>query len=361
MNISNTINAFITLGKFLRQFSTISFFENAQLAEVNNKFRENFEMHIKLASEYNAWFTEEFIRYSLKAISQVLDENHIMSWLSAYPKIEKYQNAYKRIGIVMPGNIPLAGFHDMISTIFSGHILYGKMSSKDNKLFPILKEILCYLNPELELRINFHEQTFQAIDAVIATGSNNSSRYFEYYFGKYPNIIRKNRNSVAILTGNESNDELRKLADDIFLYFGLGCRNVSKLFLPKSYDPALFLKLFEDYSYLYNHNKYANNYEYQKAIFLIDRVVHLDNGFLLVKEDLNYSSPVGVLYYEKFDSYGDLKNRLIRDKELIQCVVASDGIIDGAIRFGETQNPHLWDYADNIDTLKFLINLYKKL
>jgi len=360
VNISAKIVAFSILGKFFNQFSSISFLENKEISGLNEIFRKSFENDIKEAAVYNPWFTEEFIRYSLKSISSSLLEKKISQWIMNYPEIEEISGNQKRIGVVMAGNIPLAGFHDMISTIFSDHIFHGKMSSKDNKLFPIIKKLLCQINPEFEEKIYFSEDPLKNIDAIIATGSNNSSRYFEYYFGKYPNIIRKNRNSVAIITGNESKEELKKLADDVFLYFGLGCRNVSKIFIPVGYDPVEVLKNFEDYSYLYNHNKYANNYEYHKAIFLVDKVEHLDTGFLLLREDSNYSSPVGVIYYERYKSPNDIKTRLIRDKELVQCVVDSDELIPGAVRFGESQQPELWDYADNVDTLKFLFNLYKK-
>ncbi len=293
------------------------------------------------------------------SISSSLEEKKLRIWLEAYPEIEKINSDNKRIGLIMAGNIPLVGFHDVISCIFSGHKLLGKLSSKDDKLFPLLKEILCTLNPDLEDKIGFTDQFLKNIDAIIATGSNNSSRYFEYYFKKYPNIIRKNRNSIAVITGDENREDLRKLADDIFLYFGLGCRNVSKLFFPEGYDPASIISHFEPYSYLYNHNKYANNYDYYKAIYLVNLIAHFDSGFLLLKEDYSYSSPVGVVYYEFYKSIDALKNKLEQDENLIQCIIAKEGLLDGTINFGESQLPEFWNYADNRDTLKFLINLYK--
>ena len=359
-HITLTVNAFVKLGKFINQFSSIGFLRNNDLYELNDKFEESFTRQIKDAAIYNPWFTEEFIRYSFGSIVSSLEEEKILRWLSYYPELHREFSHKKIIGLVMAGNIPLVGFHDVISVVLSGNILLAKLSSKDDKLFPVLREVLCHVYPALETVIEFSDRPLRNIDAVIATGSNNSSRYFEYYFGKYPHIIRNNRNSAAVLTGSESKRELEKLADDIFTYFGLGCRNVSKIFLPKDYDPAIFLEQFEGYSYLYNHNKYANNYNYHRAIFLIDRVQHLDNGFMLLKEDKGYSSPAGVLYYERYDNIEDLRIKLNNDSDKIQCLIASDGIIEGSLPFGESQHPDLWNYADNVDTLKFLINLYKK-
>ena len=347
------------LGKFLKQFSSVSFNSDRDISDLNEKFAESFNLQIKQAEIHNPWFTQEFIRYTLESIALSLEEDKLNKWLKKYPELLENHSDQKRIGLVLAGNIPLVGFHDMVSIIFSGHTFQGKLSSKDNKLFPILKEILCHINPEMLKTINFSVSPLKDIDAIIATGSNNSSRYFNYYFGKYPNIIRKNRNSIAILNGNESNVELRKLADDIFIYFGLGCRNVSKIFIPEKYDPVTFLSCMENYSYLYNHNKYANNYDYQKAVYLIEQIDHLDTGFLLTKEDSGYSSPVGVVFYERYDSQERLKSKIKNDNELIQCIISSNGFIEGSVNFGESQRPDLWDYSDNVDTLKFLINLYK--
>jgi len=360
LGVSADINAFVDLGKFFYQFSSVSFLERNEIAGLNKLFRKPFENGIKQAAINNPWFTEEFIRYSLYAISTSLAGNKINQWIDNYPDSSERIRTPKRVGVVMAGNIPLAGFHDMITTLMSGHILFGKISSKDNQLFPIIKEILCHLNPENDERIHFAEEPLRNMDAIIATGSNNSRRYFEYYFGKYPHIIRKNRNSVAVIHGNEPKEVLKKLSDDVFLYFGMGCRNVSKIFIPAGYDPVELLNSFEDYSYIYNHNKYYNNYQYHKAVFLVNKVPHLDTGYVLLKEDLNYSSPVGVIYYENYTSVAELKKKLIHDKELIQCIVESDNQIPGAIPFGESQHPELWMYADNIDTLKFLLNLCKK-
>ena len=341
MDITANIEAFSILGKFLQQFSTVSFNENQELDDLNRNFRDSFNNQIRQSHIYNPWFTEEFVRYAITSISSSLERKKILKWLEAYPEIKKLNGKNKKIGLIMAGNIPLVGFHDVLSCVFSGHELLGKLSSKDDKFFPFLKEILCYLNPEMEEKMNFTDQILKNIDAIIATGSNNSARYFEYYFSKFPNIIRKNRNSAAIITGDETADDLRNLGNDIFLYFGLGCRNVSKLFFPEGYDPSSIISYFDHYSYLYNHNKYANNYDYYKAIYLVNMIQHLDSGFLLLKEDFSYSSPAGVLYYEFYKSLDSLKNKLDKDKNLIQCVVAKKGLLEGTVNFGESQFPEL--------------------
>jgi hypothetical protein len=353
-------DVFITLGRFLRQFSPAGFSEDKELGEINRKFEVRFEDAIRLAEIHNPWFTAEFIRHAFMSLSFSLTGNKIHEWMSAYPELGSLNGTPKKIGIIMAGNIPLVGFHDLISTMFTGHEVLGKMSSKDQILYPVIKDLLCFLNPYFGQKIILSAEPLKDIDAIIATGSNNSARYFEYYFRKYPHIIRKNRNSAAIIHGSETKEQLKKLGDDIFLYFGLGCRNVSKIFLPAGYDPVMLLSSFENYSYLYHHNKYANNYQYHKAIFLVDKIHHLDTGFLLFREDKAYASPVGVLYFEFFGSEPEMRNRISNDHELLQCVVESDRHIPGSVPFGKSQLPELWDYADHIDTIEFLIKLYKK-
>ena len=259
----------------------------------------------------------------------------------------------------MAGNVPMAGLHDFICILMSGHRFKGRLSSKDDKLLPALSEILVHIEPELHHHIHLTNDKLKETDAIIATGSNNSGRYFEYYFGRQPNIIRRNRNSAAILTGKESPPDLKRLADDVFLYFGLGCRNVSKLFLPKAYDITSLLRNFEKYSFLGYHNKYANNYDYQKAVYLINRIPHSDTGFLLVRGNESLSSPIGCLHYEYYEDKGTLQELLEEEKDNIQCLVSEYVHIPGIIKFGATQDPMLWDYADNIDTMEFLIKLVK--
>ncbi|MBY0487316.1 MAG: acyl-CoA reductase, partial [Flavobacteriaceae bacterium] len=204
--------------------------------------------------------------------------------------------------------------------------------------------------------ITFTDGKLENFDAVIATGSNNTARYFEFYFKDKPSIIRKSRNSVAVLTGNETHDDLVNLGEDIFRYFGLGCRNVSKLFVPKGYNfDAFFKAIYEQKDVIY-YEKYANNYDYNKAVFLMSNFKLLDNEFLTIKEDTSYASPISSIFYEYYDAVDDIKNQLEKDAEQIQCIV-SKNVIENSIPFGQTQKPNLWDYADNVDTLAFLLEI----
>jgi hypothetical protein len=232
----------------------------------------------------------------------------------------------------------------------------AKLSSNDKTLLPFLAEYLISVEPEFKNYIEFTDGKLENFDAVIATGSNNTARYFEYYFGKYPNIIRKNRNSAAILTGNETKEELKNLADDIFTYFGLGCRNVSKLYIPENYDFEAFFKGMFSWKEIIHNHKYINNYDYNKAVYLMDSFPLLDNEFMLLKEDTAFSSPISVVFYEKYNSLEDLSKELEEQSENIQCVVSKAGI-NNEIPFGKAQNPELWDYADRIDTVEFLLKL----
>jgi len=334
--------------------------EDSGIGEINELYAKPFLSAIKEAEIYNPWFTRDFMLHSFSAISDMLQEEKLRLWIEQYPELKNNAGNKLNVGIIMAGNIPLVGFHDLLSVCFSGHRAVVKMSSKDEKLLPVVYKVLCHYDPRFSESVKLLTEPLKNIDAVIATGSDNSSRYFDYYFGKYPHIIRKNRNSAAVLTGNETVGDYRKLADDIFLYFGMGCRNVSKLFLPKDFNIPHMLDNFETYSYLYNHNKYANNYDYYKAIYLVNLMKHLDTGYLLMKEDTAYSSPVGIVYYEYYDSLALLKTRLKEDNDKIQCLVSIPGLIENSTGFGKSQTPQLNDYADNADTLKFLLNLYKK-
>lgn len=351
MNIQEHIRCFTALGNF---FSLVTGeIKNNETA--NNTKLLTFLKQIENTELFNPWFTRENIIFSLRNWAAVLTEINLLKW------IEKQDsgsfNKLKRVGVVMAGNIPMVGFHDMLSVLVTGNIFIGKLSSKDDFLLKAVSDFLIHLNPEYEKRIVWEEKKLTGIDAVIATGSDNTSRYFEYYFGKYPNIIRKNRNSVAILSGKETADDFRALAEDIFVYFGLGCRNVSKLFVPEGYDFTLFFQSVEHWNYLANHNKYANNYEYNRAIYLVNLVPHLDNGFLLVKEQDSISSPISVMFYEYYKDFEILKERINFDIDKIQCVVGASDSINGMVGFGKSQHPQLWDYADNIDTIEFIISL----
>ena len=350
MYLEQRINAFIKLGGFLSQFSNNTILKKNNI-EHNDLFFDGFKHQIKLAQEHNGWFTKKNVLFAIEGWSNLLIESNINQWLDNY-KFNSIEP--KKVAIIMAGNIPLVGFHDFISVLISGHSVLVKQSSNDKHLLPYLAKYLEYIAPELKGNIEFTEGKLNDFDMVIATGSNNSARYFEYYFKGKPSIIRKNRNSVAVLTGNETEEQLKALSEDIFRYYGLGCRSVSKLFVPKNYNFDAFFKAMYNWHPIINQAKYANNYDYNKAVYLMSEFDMLENGFLMIKEDESYSSPIATLFYEYYDSENELKNKIELDKEQIQCIVSS-GFIDSEIQFGQTQKPQLWDYADGIDTLEFLL------
>ncbi|WP_396167364.1 acyl-CoA reductase [Flavobacterium sp.] len=345
-------NCFIALGKFLSQFSLDNSAKNPSVVN-NDLFYEDFLKLIDLSQSHNGWFTPNQVHFAIESWAEALTEENINLWLSKYD-FSTVQP--KTIALILAGNIPLVGFHDFLSVIISGHKVLVKTSSNDQKLLPFLAKYLISIHPELENYITFTEGKMEGFDAVIATGSNNTARYFEYYFKDKPSIIRKSRNSVAILTGNETSDDLANLGEDIFRYFGLGCRNVSKLFVPKGYNfDAFFQAIYEQKDVIY-YEKYANNYDYNKAVFLMSNFKLLDNEFLTIKEDTSYASPISSVFYEYYEDVNEIKNRLEMDAEQIQCIV-SNGITENSIPFGQTQKPNLWDYADNVDTLEFLLGI----
>ena len=260
----------------------------------------------------------------------------------------------------MAGNIPLVGFHDFMSVLISGHSFAGKPSSRDTILLKTISEILIRIKPEFESRIHLSRNNLADCKGIIATGSNNTYRYFEHYFGKRPHIFRKNRNGIAIFSGTETPDQLRGLAEDVFVYFGLGCRNVSKIYIPAGYDFTGMMEAFEPYRHLADHHKYANNYNYQKAILEMSSTPYIDNGFLILQEHTAISSPVGTLYYEYFSSKEDLASLIGEKTEEIQCTVSGTDFTPDALPVGTSQRPELNEYADNMDTILFLINLGKK-
>lgn len=345
-------NCFVELGHFLSQFNENKTIKKEAIKN-NDSFFEKFNDLIQLSQSHNNWFTPENVFFAIQSWAEALTDENLSTWLSNYT----FENtAPKKIGLVLAGNIPLVGFHDFLCVLISGNHALIKTSSNDQHLIKFLANYLIALDERLKERITFIEGKLEGFDAVIATGSNNTARYFEYYFGSKPNIIRKNRNSVAVLTGNESQEELEALGEDIFRYFGLGCRNVSKLFVPKNYNFDAFFKGMFVHKDIIEYEKYANNYDYNKAVYLMSLFQILDNGFMTIKEDTNYASPISSVFYEYYESLEDVKKRLEADQELIQCVV-SNGVIEHSFPFGQAQHPKLWDYADNIDTLHFLNNL----
>ncbi len=352
-NLQNRIDAFVKLGQFLDQFSSEKAAKNETVFN-NDLFYDAFSHQIKLAKENNTWFTNENMYYAISQWSQGLTGDNLKKWISSYQIKER--STPKNIVIIMAGNIPLVGFHDFLCVLIAGHRVLVKQSSNDRHLLPMIAKYLEHATPELKGKIQFNEGALENFDAVIATGSDNTARYFEYYFGNKPNIIRKNRNSIAILNGNETLDDLKALGEDIFRYYGLGCRNVSKLFVPKDYNFDTFFTAMYDYRDILLSNKYQNNYDYNKAVYLMSQFKLLENGFLMLKEDKSYGSPIATLFYETYKSNEDLLQKLDTDQDKIQCIVANN-FSKNAVSFGQTQCPMLWDYADGIDTIEFLAKI----
>lgn len=352
MTLETKKSVFVELGKFLSQFSEGASERKSDVL-YNDIFFDDFEKLIHLSQSHNGWYTPEQVYFSIQSWAEALTVENITKWLSAY-EIDQNNDNSKTVALILAGNIPLVGFHDFLSVLITGYSALIKTSSNDQHLLPFLAKYLIAVDENFKDKITFAEGKLENFDAVIATGSNNTARYFEYYFKDKPSIIRKNRNSVAILTGKETNEELENLGEDIFRYFGLGCRNVSKLFIPKDYSFDAFFQAMFKYQDVIHYEKYANNYDYNKAVFLMSNFKLLDNGFLTLKEDTSYASPISSVFYEYYENLEELEKRLQDDIDQIQCIVSND-LIQNNIPFGETQKPQLWDYADNVDTITFLL------
>jgi hypothetical protein len=334
MNLEARIRAFTELGEYLK----------------TDIYKEA-EKELNMATLVNPWFTMENIDKSLNTWSEQLKVDMLVAWIKPY-KLKEISMP-KKVLIIMAGNIPLVGFHDFLTVLISGHKVVVKMSSTDNVLLKVIINKLLRINSEFKQFIAFIDDVKnRKFDGVIATGSDNSAQYFDYYFKGVKKIIRKNRRSVAVLDGSESTLQLKYLSNDVFSYFGLGCRNVSKLFLPRGYELNKLFEAFFHYSHLVEHKKYGNNYDYNKAIFLMGSNKLVENGFLLMKEDKSLFSPVAMLYYEYYDDVETVEQFIEKNAEQLQCVVSKKDI-----PFGNTQQPNLWDYADGVDTVDFLREL----
>jgi hypothetical protein len=337
-NQSGLINVLSELGTQLTH-------PNEQLLEIIND-----EQH------YNAWFTAGSVLQAVTAIGKMLNTRDLTAWLLKYTM--RQNNPCKRIGLILAGNIPMVGFHDVLCVLASGNHALIKSSSQDARLIKYVLQMLINIDNSFADKYSFVER-LENFDAVIATGSNNTSRYFEYYFGKVPHIIRKNRNSMALLTGDETQEQLHALGHDIFDYYGLGCRNVSKLLVPMGYNFNFFFESIEAYQPIINHHKYNNNYDYNKSIYLVNSDKHFDNGFLLLKEDDRFASPLAVLYYGYYQNLPSAQDYLKAESDKIQCLVSKAPlqVKTQAVDFGMSQQPALWDYADGLDTMEFLLTL----
>lgn len=347
MNTEERKKAFIQLGKVLSHFTHNQVWIDLNCGLTKTEF-EDFNELIVGVKKHNGWFTEENVRQAIGGIVSMLKSLELESWLTAY---SNFEGQGKKVGVIMAGNIPMVGFHDMLCVLMSGHRVMAKLSSEDSLLLPAIAKMLIDIEPRFESNIRF-VQRLKEMDAVIATGSDNSARYFENYFGEYPNIIRKNRTSVGFITGNEKEEELSALADDIFLYFGKGCRNVTHLLIPKGYDLNNLFKAFYRYKDVIHHHKYANNYDYNKAIYLMNKTELIENGFLMLKEDESLHSPLSMLNYSYYSNLEEVNEYLSNNAEKIQCVIGQD-----YIPFGKAQTPSIRDYADGVDTMEFLLSL----
>jgi hypothetical protein len=346
-DINQRIEVFAEIGSFLKQFAA-----DAQTNHhLNNTFWEPMQAAIVRSKAENGWFTEDNVRNALAAWGNELTRKKLGEWVNRYAFTEP--KAPKNVAIIMAGNIPLVGFHDFLTVLLFGHAAVVKLSADDKRLLPLIAKMLVELHPYFEKRIRFVERVVNPA-AVIATGSNNTARYFAYYFGKYPNIIRKNRTSVAVLTGDETEAQITALGEDIFRYFGMGCRNVGKVYIPLGFDLNRIFAAILPFAEVVQNHKYANNYDYHRAIFMLNKQPFLENGFVIFKEGESLHTPVSVIHYERYADLEILNQQLLAQAEELQCVV---GNAPGHIPFGKTQCPTLWDYADGVDTVAFLLRL----
>jgi len=351
MHPEENITAFAKLGKLLRNFK-------------KNKKHSALSGAVSQSIKYNGWFTEKNVLFAVHAIGEMLQEDKIREWMSKHP-VSLSGHRKMVIGVIMAGNIPLAGFHDFLSVLFSGNVFLGKLSSDDRFLLPAFSELLTGIDKRFKEKIFFvpADSFFKkGASAFIATGSSNSARYFEYYFRHVPHIIRKNRNSVAVLDGSETETDIKNLGKDIFQYFGLGCRNVSKVFIPQNYNPDKIFSAIADYGNVIHHHKYCNNYRHYRSMYLLNKETFLDNNFLLLKEDKRMASPPATLYFERYENKSELFRKLEEEKTKIQCIVSKEPLPSScektSVMPGQTQSPALWDYADGTDTMEFLCRIF---
>ena len=345
--LNNKIKAFEELGTLFE--CVVSNNKSKKFLNWTSKFNTS----IDNAYKYNTWFTKKSIKHALKEWSKQLNYNNLSKWTDQYGFVDKSD---KKIAIIMAGNLPLIGFHDLICCLILNFNCIVKLSSDDKMLIPFIVDFLDYRLPGLKNKIEFTSKPLKNFNGVIATGSNSSFKYFEYYFGNYPNLLRKTRHSIAILDGNESEIDLENLGKDVFNYFGMGCRSVSKILVPKDYDFDLLFNALYKFKEIINHNKYANNYDYNKAVYLMSNQKFTENGFLILKEDDKLGSPIGCLFYQFYENSDDLNSYIAKYKDSLQCVV-SNLKINNFTLFGESQSPKIDDYADNIDTLNFLLKI----
>lgn len=346
-DIKHRISAFVQLGKVFGQLSQDSEWQGFESGLTEEEWK-GFKHLIDTEHQFNGWFTPQNIKNSLQSWSEALTDENLQKFVQPYAA-DLELVAPKTVAIICAGNIPLVGWHDVMCALLAGHKCLIKLSSDDQNLIPAALIILGKFWPELQENYTFERGKMTAFDAVIATGSNNTSRYFQQYFGEYPNIIRKSRTSIAILDGTESKEELAELGKDIFSYFGLGCRNITKLYVPEGFNLDRVFEAIYPFNPIINHNKYANNYDYNKAIWMLNQDELIENGFILFKEDERLTAPTGSMYYEYYTDEETLRTKISSMNEEIQCIVSHKDT-----PFGQAQCPMLWDFADGVDTMKFL-------
>lgn len=337
------LKAFIALGNFIEEYL---------LGKRDEKHQQLDEL-IDRCYQYNGWFNRENVVRALAGIREMLLEEDLVKFSKQFEPLKDP----KTVAVIMAGNIPAVGFHDFMCVLLSGNKILMKLSSDDKFLIPFFADILIGSEPSLKEQIRYAEGKLEKFDAVIATGSNNSAQYFKSYFDKYPNIIRKSRTSAAVLSGKETKDELELLGHDIFDYFGLGCRNVSKVFVPKGYKLDILFEGLFPFGHLIENKKYANNYEYNRAIYLLNKEPFLDNNFVIIKQGKDLHSPVGVLFYEEYENISAVNARLKELEEELQCVVTNNELSVNTIPIGTSQCPSVFTFADNVNTIAFLNKL----
>lgn len=352
MQRNEIVQAFHRLGNVLRAAAD----DSSDYSPESSEWVEEFRVLISDSMYENPWFIPDFVRHRFMVIAAMLEADRLESWLENY---DTHTQVPKKVLVVMAGNIPAVGFHDMLCVLVSGHSMIAKLSSEDQKIIPAMARFLISENQRFADKVEFSTSIVKNFDAVIATGSDNTSRYFNYYFGRYPNIIRRNRNSLAIIYGDESKEAMQGIVADILLYFGKGCRSVSQIMVPKSYDFSALIEVMQSFSFMAHHSKFANNYDYQKAIALVNGHYYMDSGFLLLLPSDRLSAAVGVLHYSSYDKPDDCTEYCNRNKDFIQCVVSDKPLPIPTVRPGKAQYTGLIDYADEVDTLDFLIKLKK--
>ena len=357
MSLTERKKAFVELGKFLKSFIAVD--NNKAEAIAGNGSSSIMDRAVEHAYHDNVWFVKSNVMQAIAAIAETMLIDELLSnWLLHYPQLNNDTIlSVKKVGIIMAGNIPLVGFHDLLCVALSGHHAIVKPSSKDNALIRAVVDVLYKIEPRFNSYITVTQNRPVGIDAVISTGSNNSARYFESWYGDIPHIIRKNRSSVAILTGNESEDDLKLLSKDLFTYFGLGCRNVSSLFVPVNYDFNMLLNILSEFQGVNEHNEYNDCYRYQKAIMVMEQIPYYDTGSILLRNSVSLSAPIALVNYQKYLNTEYVKELIENQQDKIQCIVCKYVDINNAVEFGQTQLPALNDYADSIDTMIFLTNL----